>query len=599
LHAKSEIMEALVRCATVCPTASSFAGTVRGPLRHDVIRPRQIRHGGLWRMKGIGGSLSLLAAASLRRRRTTLRGLDKPWATSLRASSSLVETGSDAKVPVVLLSGFLGTGKTTLLRHWLENAEGRIGIVVNDVATVNIDSKLVQQRKYDSDGQIDAIQLQNGCACCSLGDELMMSIYELLELATEGEPFSQIVVELSGVAEPARVRTLFQDAEKSGSLAMEHMELGKVLTLVDASTFCKEYMEYAQIHEREDLMEEDVGEMADSQVVELLVEQVEAADVVVLNKTDLATPEQVAATRAVVASLNTKATIMEASFGKISLSSALQEVPQLQEQKPEHSHEKTCCHGHADHGDHSSSESHGHSHEHASDCSEPTCKDESHGSSHGNSNGQAETCNDPTCTDESHGHSHSQKDAATTAQERFGITSFTYTARRPFHEDRFAKALQKWPVPKQDDLGVLLASGDDAQEDHPLARVIRSKGFCWLETHPSSRMYWTHAGKDMQLRYEGLWWGAMTKDQVKLMETMAVGEYERSLREEWVDGYADRRQELVFIGQRVDEAAIRAILDGCLLTDSEMAAYKKKQDNDARELSNLWTEQREAMSNYS
>jgi len=563
-------MEALVRCATTGPPASAVAGTLRGPLRHEALRANQMGQARLWKTSALGGSLSLLAGSLRRRRRQVLRGgADKLW---MRASSSLVEastklreTSVSDKVPVVLLSGFLGTGKTTLLKHWLENAEGRIGIVVNDVAAVNIDSKLVQQQKYDSDGKIDAIQMANGCACCSLGDELLVTIWELLELATEGEPFSQIVVELSGVAEPARVRSIFEEAEKTGSEMMDRMKLSKVVTLLDASTFCKEYMEFAQIQERDDLMDGDVGEMADLQVVELLVEQTEAANVVVLNKTDLANPDQLDATRAVVSSLNKKADVMETSFGKIPLSSFFQ-VVETQERSGQEEH------GH-----------HGHSHG---------------GDSHGH--GHAADCHDANCTDESHGHSHSHSNSSvTTAQERFGITSFTYTARRPFSEDRFAKALQKWPVPKQDDLGMLLASSENAEKDHPMSRVIRSKGFCWLETHPSSRMYWSHAGKDMQLKYEGLWWGAMTKDQIQLMETMAVGEYERSVREEFVDGFADRRQEIVFIGQRVDEAAIRVILDECLLNDDEMVAYKKKQSSDTKELSDAWSAQREAMQNYS
>lgn len=185
----------------------------------------------------------------------------------------------------------------------------------------------------------------------------------------------------------------------------------------------------------------------------------------------------------------------------------------------------------------------------------------------------------------------------TSAEERFGITAFTYTARRPFHQTRFTDALKEWPVPKQDDLGLFLSEplGD---KEHPLARVIRSKGFCWLESHPSSRMYWSHAGKSMLLNYEGSWWGAMTKGQLKLMQKMAAGEYQRARKEDWDDNCADRRQEIVFIGQRMNEDQIRALLDKCLLTDEEMGDYWKRQAADIRDVDDVWTEDQESFDAY-
>lgn len=130
---------------------------------------------------------------------------------------------------------------------------------------------------------------------------------------------------------------------------------------------------------------------------------------------------------------------------------------------------------------------------------------------------------------------------------------------------------------------------DDTETNpgHPLRKVIRSKGFCWLETQPATRVYWSQAGKDMQLTYNGLWWGAMTQDQVKLMQKMATGEYDRARREDWDDEWCDRRQELVFIGRHLDEAAIRSMLDKCLLTDDEMVSYRKLQDASMQDLAQV------------
>jgi len=498
-------------------------------------------------------------------------------------------------VPVILLSGFLGTGKTTMLRNWLQDSTERVGVVVNDVAAVNIDSKLVQQEGYNSEGEVNAIQLQNGCACCSLGDELLVSIYDLLELGTQDKPFSKIVVELSGVAEPQRVKENFEQAQGSGYYITQGFELSKVVTLLDASTFCEEYMTYMSIMERDDLIEGDIGEMGDYSVVELLVEQAEAADIVVLNKTDLASQDQLEATRAVVKAINTKAAVLETSYSQIGLDKVMGAVS-----KPEHAEEHE---GH-DHGGHDHQEEHSCGHSHASDCSDPECTDSSHGhnhahshaddcsdpactdSSHGHSHSHADDCHDPDCTDESHGHSHSHSHATTTAEERFGISSFTYRARRPFSEARFTEVLKKWPVPTHSDLKLVL---EDAEPDlgHPMARVIRSKGFCWLEQEPSTRVYWSHAGKDMKLSYSGVWWGAMTPRQVEVMQRLSGGEYERALKEDWDEECGDRRQEIVFIGQRLQEEPIRAMLDECLLSDEEMAAYKKRQEaKGANELDN-------------
>jgi len=216
-----------------------------------------------------------------------------------------------------------------------------------------------------------------------------------------------------------------------------------------------------------------------------------------------------------------------------------------------------------------------------------------HGHDHGHSHGHSHeaSCNDPDCDDASHGHSHSHSHEdtdETTAEARFGITSFSYEQRRPFEADRLAAMLQTWPEPKKS-LGDFLTDGlNDAdasnvkgEGDMPLSRVIRSKGFVWINTHPGKIMYWSHAGKHMLLSYEGVWWGAMTEQQLKVVTTMSGdAEYKRALEEKFVDEWADRRQEVVFIGQRMDEAAIRQLLDACLLNDEELDEYRKAQEKD-------------------
>eukprot|EP00438_Fugacium_kawagutii_P027392 Skav208439 [mRNA] locus=scaffold1952:149847:155209:- [translate_table: standard] len=159
---------------------TSFGASTRSAVRQVV----GLQDGQRWPRGSVAlGSMGLVAgvARSAKRRRS-----------DMVRKAAKVDVELPKPVPVILLSGFLGTGKTTLLRHWLENSTDRVGVVVNDVAAVNIDSKLVQQQTYNPEGEVNAIQLEhlgaevrNGCACCSLGDELLVSIYDLLELATQ------------------------------------------------------------------------------------------------------------------------------------------------------------------------------------------------------------------------------------------------------------------------------------------------------------------------------------------------------------------------------------------------------------------------------
>jgi len=570
-------------CLVRSPVQTSFTGTSYDRWGHVA--------GGA----GICGGLALLCGATQKRRRGTLKKMaETTSAKTVRLAKTLLDVTPPPRVPVVLLSGFLGTGKTTLLKHWLQNFEGRIGVVVNDVASVNIDAKLVKQQGKGTIADVDTIQLENGCVCCSLGDELLLTIFELMSLAKDGNPFSYIVVELSGVAEPARIKEMFERAEISDSPVSEGVELSKVITLVDSSTFCTDYLEFTNLMDRPELYEGDPGERAEAQVVELLVEQIEASDVVVLNKTDLADSEKLRATHAVVTALNKDAQICETTFGRITLADIMESTSGSHEQSHGHDHEESHAHECCDHGnstthEHGHEEVHGHSHESHGD------SHESHGQSHeSHSHTHGHECHDPECTDPSHGHTHDGNSRSTTAEDRFGITSFTYCARRPFSSERLAEALEQWPVPKDSDLQELLAKSSaatvDGTDESPFAKVIRSKGFCWHEDYPSTKMFWSHAGKSLGFQFEGIWWGVLGKDELQKLDNAEDldSEYHRAKREDWSDEWQDRRQEIVFIGQRMDEARIRKTLDACLLEDSELEPYRKRQESDAEDMRHEW-----------
>ena len=258
-------------------------------------------------------------------------------------------------------------------------------------------------------------------------------------------------------------------------------------------------------------------------VPELLAEQVEAADLLVVNKIDLAGKEQVGVASGVARGLNDKASVMEVEFGKVGARELLgkmleEEVQDEKEEEDEHSHDHGHSHEHSSKHEHEASASkcddpectdtsHSHSHEHSSaaECSDPDCTDSSHSHSHEHTS----ECEDPDCTDTSHSHSHEHK-STTTAADQLGITSFVYRASTPFNSQRLLNLLNRWPVPIKDDLefGNLVMCDEDASgQSQAFVGVLRSKGFCWMAPTKWSKnaggdawrhdtaMYWSHAGK--------------------------------------------------------------------------------------------------------
>mmetsp|Transcript_10539 Transcript_10539/g.19148 ORF Transcript_10539/g.19148 Transcript_10539/m.19148 type:complete len:677 (+) Transcript_10539:86-2116(+) len=547
------------------------------------------------------------------------------------ASSTSTTTSKDSAhkpIPTILLAGFLGSGKTSALKHLLENNSNiKIGTIVNDVASVNIDAKLISnisdpnRNGADVDGNnfLEAnaegvVELQNGCACCSLKDELFASV-ERLTRGGERE-LDAIVVELSGVADPSAVRENWEDARLQGHPATRIATLSRTVTVIDACTFGTDWMTWDTAGERPYWTESEEACEAVRNVPELLAEQVEAADLLLVNKIDLAGEDQVGVATGVARGLNDKAEVMEVEFGRVGAGELLGKMMEKEEVEEEEGH----SHGH-EHSSHDHSHehsSHDHSHEHsakhddeASACTEPDCTDTSHSHSHEHSSSECNEpdctdpshshshehtseCEDPDCTDTSHSHSHDHKSA--TAADQLGITSFVYSASTPFNSQRLLTLLNRWPVPIKDslDFGLVMDMGDKespnkAENQHPAFRgVLRSKGFCWMAPmkwsssagngdvwRHDTAMYWSHAGKHFGITTAGKWWATLTKEQMKPNFVNNQEEYERILREDWVsEEWGDRRQELVFIGSRLDEEEIREALDECLCTEEEMVAYR-------------------------
>ena len=380
-------------------------------------------------------------------------------------------------MPIILLAGFLGSGKTSTLKHLLENNSNiKIGTIVNDVASVNIDAKLIanssSRGSLVESGAQGVIELQNGCACCSIADELFSSIIELTQNGRRD--LDAIVIELSGVADPQAVVSNWKEETSRGHPATRIASLEKTVTLVDACTFGTDWMSWDIVADRDEWMQRDAPTAIERKVPELLAEQVEAADLLLVNKIDIAGGEQSKVATGVARGLNEKASVVETEFGRVDVKELLgklldQEVEETDSRNAGHSHEHSHEHSGHDHEhshahQHSEHEASSHSHDHGDH--EPECDHPSH--SHSHSHEHSSDCSDPECTDTSHSHSH---DHAALAENHLGITSFVYKTAVPFNTKRLMILLNSWPIPIKDDLD--LASGESFVDEGAKGNVFR------------------------------------------------------------------------------------------------------------------------------
>lgn len=387
---------------------------------------------------------------------------------------------NDGRLPVTVLSGFLGAGKTTLMNHVLNNRDGhRVAVIVNDMSEVNIDADLIAEGADLSRTDEKLVEMTNGCICCTLRDDLLKEVRRL----AEEDRFDYLLIESTGISEPLPVATTFEFRDEDGESLSDVARLDTLVTVVDTRALLNDYSSHDFLRDRG----ESLGDEDNRSIIDLLVDQIEFADVVVLNKFNEAGADNQDAARKIVTSLNPDAQIIETDYSTVEPERIFNTG--LFDFETAHDHPLWVkeLYGFADH---------------------------------------------------------------TPETEEYGVSSFVYRARRPFHPQKVHDILTG-----------------------AMPGVIRAKGHFWVATKPDWVAEYSLAGAATSVKPLGTWWAAVPRerwpDDPRSLELV---------KQFWEEPYGDRRQELVFIGSEMDKERLTAQLDAALIQGEQVFDPERWED---------------------
>jgi G3E family GTPase len=391
------------------------------------------------------------------------------------ATSSENDTRSNAQIPVLVLSGFLGSGKTTLLKHILSHKHKlthkkniRIALIVNDMAEINVDGREISDLLVKTQEKL--IEIQNGCICCTLREDLLLAVEDI----AKSNEYDYIIIESSGVSEPLPVAATFTFDLEDGRSLRELAKIDAMVTVLDATQFIDNYYSVESLKDRK----QEVNEGDERAIIDLIIDQIEFANIIVLNKIELITIDQLVQIRAIIRSLNAKAKLIETSHSQIDLNLSL----------------------------------------------------------YTSLFNYDEAATFPTWINELQNSSVEHKPET----EEYGISSFIYRARMPFHPRRL------W---------------DFFHMKNP--QILRAKGHFWLASRFDYVGMFQLAGRLKEYSLAGTWWASEPKETWP--ENLAD-----VLKPVWNERFGDRRQEIVFIGTSLDATKLTQELDACLVTEEEL-----------------------------
>lgn len=411
-------------------------------------------------------------------------------------------------VPVLLLTGYLGSGKTTLVNHILANKEGiKFAVIVNDIGEVNIDADLIQKGGIVGKKDDSLVALQNGCICCTLKMDLIEQIYDLMKL----DRFDYIVIEASGVCEPEPIAQTICSIPGLGAEYTRHglCRLDCVVTVVDAMRLESEFAC------GDDLTRKNIGE---EDIENLIIQQIEFCNVILLNKVSEVEPKSLDRIKRIIRTIQPEAEIIDADYANVDLDKIVNTrkfdfgrtatsagwVKEIERQVSDEEEEEAHHHAH-DHEEehhHDREELHEHEHEH-----------------------------------HEHEHHHHDHDHEGGEVEEYGIGTFVYYRRPAFDIHKFDRFMAtKWPK-----------------------NIIRSKGVCYFAHNRDMSFLFEQAGKQKTLREAGLWYATAPEEELAEMMRREPG-----LMRDWDEEYGDRMQKIVFIGQHLDKKQLARDLDECL-----------------------------------